>query len=140
MVSLVGYNVCNTLHLVRPVIHTNSSLRVDEKDGSRTRYDVAGMTAVRGTKAELHCPVYGHPKPDIVWRFGESEQILGSGETFIIENVDDQNDGVYICTATNTIFTNGNRQRYKIDIERRLRIKSEFAWCVQTTIHIYYNV
>jgi hypothetical protein len=61
---------------VRPVIHTNASLRVDEKDGSRVRYDVTGLTIIRGDKAELKCPVYGNPRPDIVWRLADSRQIL----------------------------------------------------------------
>ncbi|KAI6182601.1 Zig-1 [Aphelenchoides bicaudatus] len=118
----------------RPVIHANTSLRIDEKDGSKTRYDVTGATVVRGEKAQLHCPVHSYPKSDVVWRFGDNRQILGSGDTFTIESVSDQNDGTYVCTASNTISINGNRQRYELVVERRLRVKSEYAWLLPLSI------
>jgi len=113
---------------VRPVILTNASLRVDEKDGSRIRYDVTGLTIIRGEKAELKCPVYGNPKPDIVWRLADTKQILTSGDTYTIPSVDDKSDATYVCTATNSLIVNGARQRFDLVIERRLRVKSEFAW------------
>lgn len=76
-VCLIIFNTSIKLwSLVRPVINSNSSLRVDEKEGSRTRFDVSGLTIVRGEKAELKCPVYGDPKPEIIWRLANDRQIL----------------------------------------------------------------
>ncbi|KAI6241201.1 Ig-like domain-containing protein [Aphelenchoides fujianensis] len=68
----------NIVVYVRPVVYSNNTgLRVDEKDGSHSSYSVTGLTAVRGTKVVLQCPVVAHPKPDIIWK--HNDQVKGSG-------------------------------------------------------------
>jgi hypothetical protein len=57
-------------------VHANSSIRVDEIEGSKSRFGASGLTVMQGKTAELKCPVFGNPKPDIVWRLADSRQIL----------------------------------------------------------------
>lgn len=86
------------------MIHSNSSLRIDEKDGSKTRFEAAGLTVVRGDTAKLLCPIYANPKPEIIWRLADNRQILGSGETLTINKVEDQHDGKLFLTNIYFIF------------------------------------
>lgn len=112
---------------VRPVVYSNNtSLRVDEKDGSHSHYSVTGLTAVRGTKVVLKCPVVAHPKPDIVWK--HADQVKGSGETLTLENVDTEHESTYTCIASNQFAVNGQWQRFQVTVERQLRIKSAFSF------------
>ncbi|KAI6178381.1 Immunoglobulin domain containing protein [Aphelenchoides besseyi] len=114
----------------RPVIYSNTSLRIDEKDGSSTTFHVTGLTAVRGSKVVLTCPVTGYPKPEIVWRHDGRQQIQGSGETLTIEEVTEENEGLFVCTASNRFAISGQWQVYELVVERQLRIKSEYAWII----------
>ena len=42
-----------------------------------------------------------------------------------IKNVTDADDGIYICTATNSFVHKGQQQKSDIIVERRLRVKSK---------------
>lgn len=62
-------------------------------------------TVVKGQTVFLECPVVGYPIPNVIWSkngqlpIARSEMVYGG---LIIRNVSSTDDGVYICTFTNS--------------------------------------
>lgn len=65
------------------------------------------VPALRGQKLLLHCIYGGTPLPDVIWRKkggsleGNRFSYLNFGKTLVIFKVDDQDEGIYECTASN---------------------------------------
>lgn len=52
---------------------------LNSKSKALFRFEVGGMSVVRGEQARLECPVFGHPKPQIVWHKGADRRNLAVG-------------------------------------------------------------
>ncbi|CAD5230519.1 unnamed protein product [Bursaphelenchus okinawaensis] len=66
------------------------------------------LTAIEGTKVEIHCPVSGHPKPNITWlaTLGSNSNVkqdsnVEDKDVLIIDPVTLANAGPYVCVASN---------------------------------------
>ncbi|CAD5233395.1 unnamed protein product [Bursaphelenchus xylophilus] len=65
------------------------------------------ITVIQGNRVEIHCPVSGHPKPNITWlaTLGSNSNKQGLQEdnkdALIIEKVGLSNSGPYVCVASN---------------------------------------
>lgn len=121
--------------LVRAVVLTNSSVRVDVRE-SKFHYDASGITVVRGNDARLECPIFTVAKRlRILWRrAGKDVQLKpprittegSNGRVLVIKNVTDDDDAVYACIAVTTLPVNlADDRDFELIIERRLRVKSE---------------
>ena len=56
----------------------------------------------KGDALKLSCKASGFPKPKIVWtKKGDSSAILGYEEVYEKVQVDENDGGDYVCTATN---------------------------------------
>lgn len=65
----------------------------------------------------MTCNGSGNPKPNFIW-FKESNKrnILSRTHIYVIEDVVHNNNGVYICEATNLIDGKEYRQTNSVDI------------------------
>jgi hypothetical protein len=73
-------------------VFSNSSVRIDDIQSEKFRFEASGVTLVsiefvlklfkiffrvlRGEDAQLDCPVYGYPKPEIHWRRGIQDVVV----------------------------------------------------------------
>lgn len=60
---------------MRPLIQTNSSLRIDDHGSSKYHFDISGVTAFSGNDAKLECPITGYPKPEIEWKLINNQNL-----------------------------------------------------------------
>uniref|UniRef100_A0A914KMP1 Ig-like domain-containing protein n=1 Tax=Meloidogyne incognita TaxID=6306 RepID=A0A914KMP1_MELIC len=127
------------VHLyVRPVVLSNTRLRIYDIPEQKFQFEGSTKTVIRGSDVLLTCPVYGNPKVQFVWfkgaqDIGKDERIhVDNNGTLLIKNVTYLDHGIYTCKAVNTItdrFSSVNKKvQSTVSIERYLRIKSEFSW------------
>lgn len=126
---------------LRPVVFSNSSLRIDDLPGQKFQFEASGVTILRGSDAQLECPVYGYPKPDIVWRKGAldvplDDRIRVENGTLLIHNATYEDEGLYTCKASNMRRSSSEKrlQQSTVAIERRLRVKNELGWVLPLCI------
>lgn len=60
---------------MRPLIQTNSSLRIDDHGSSKYHFDISGVTAFCGDNIKLECPITGYPKPEIEWKLINNQNL-----------------------------------------------------------------
>jgi hypothetical protein len=104
------------------------------------------VTATLGTTETLTCNVDANPEPSYVWTFGVTQ--VGTGRTLDLVNVTADNDGEYVCTATNTegegtlIITvnaitgggkDGEKERGSMCVPSEVREEEEMAFNVAST-------
>jgi hypothetical protein len=100
---------------LRPVVVSNSSLRIDDHDSSKYHFDASGHTVVRGDECRLECPVFSYPRSEIRWTYkgkavnvvNQDPRISVKDGVLLIKNVTDADDGIYICTASNSFKHKG---------------------------------
>ena len=69
-----------------------------------TRVTANQTRADQGETVSLHCEVESNPPPSISWsRLSQPGVTLGHGEVFLISNIDQSWDDVYICEAENDV-------------------------------------
>ena len=56
--------------------------------------------AQEGEDVKLKCDVEGNPKPEIIWLFNESTQVLGTDTYLLISKINSDKMGKYICRAS----------------------------------------
>ena len=60
--------------------------------------------ADQGETVSLQCQVEANPRPAILWsRLSQPGVVLGRGENFLIRNIDQSRDDVYVCQAENEV-------------------------------------
>ncbi|CAC5364252.1 unnamed protein product [Mytilus coruscus] len=67
------------------------------KHPNKTDYLVGSDASIN-----LTCTTDGNPKPSYVWYKGSKIQAIGTGENFIITNLNETHGGVYTCSVSNT--------------------------------------
>ncbi|KAF7634081.1 Ig-like domain-containing protein [Meloidogyne graminicola] len=122
--------------IFRPVVLTNTRVRIYEIPNQKFQFEGSGRTIIRGEDVNLTCPVFANPKPQIIWYKGvqeitKDERIKIDNEgNLIIQNVTYLDEGIYTCKAINTIIdksTNINKKvQSNVSIERHLKVKSLF--------------
>uniref|UniRef100_A0A914CJQ2 Ig-like domain-containing protein n=1 Tax=Acrobeloides nanus TaxID=290746 RepID=A0A914CJQ2_9BILA len=119
---------------LRPVFHTNGSLRLKIEDEKHPFQITASSTKVlRGETAILRCPTIGYPTPSIIWYKGENKKLLElesskryefRGNELIIQNVEDTDEEIYRCVAWNnfSISVNGtsSNERFTATLDQKL--------------------
>ncbi|CAK5033860.1 unnamed protein product [Meloidogyne enterolobii] len=122
---------------IRPVVLSNTRLRIYDIPEQKFQFEGSTKTVVRGSDVLLTCPVYGNPKVQFVWfkgaqDIGDERIHVDTNGTLLIKNVTYLDHGIYTCKAVNTItdrFSSVNKKvQSTVSIERYLRIKSEFSW------------
>ncbi|OZC12840.1 immunoglobulin domain protein [Onchocerca flexuosa] len=124
--------------LVRPVVVADTG-HFEARKNDPFSFDGSGVTVVRGSSAEISCPVIAFPLPRFSWTKDGKEFILllatkdsrvniKSDGRILIDQVNDNDKGVYECTATNEYVVNGHTEAHQVMLSRVLRVKSELAW------------
>uniref|UniRef100_A0A1I8BWE9 Ig-like domain-containing protein n=1 Tax=Meloidogyne hapla TaxID=6305 RepID=A0A1I8BWE9_MELHA len=130
---------------IRPVVLSNTRLRIYNIPDQNFQFEGSSITVIRGNDVHLTCPVYGNPRPQIVWMKGaqdlkDERMKVDNNGTLFIQNVTYLDQGMYTCKAVNTFadrFSSVNKKiQSTVSIERHLRIKSEFAWLLPLGIII----
>jgi len=136
---------------LRPVVVSNSSnlsLRIDEKETNKAKhhpstsvhtFEASGITVISGEDALMECPIHGFPRPQIQWKNEngaplDQPRVTVSNGILTIRNVTDSDGGVYVCYASNSFSIRNHPQHNSVIVERRLRVKSEYAWLLPLTI------
>lgn len=119
---------------MRPVFHSNSSLRLEPKD-DQSAFEFVGASgkAVRGSTALLPCPVRGYPPPEVRWfkddRLLEvSDKYQFSRTDLFVRDVADEDEGVYRCVATNEfpVTLDGPTKQFDVSLEQSLAVTGEW--------------
>ena len=81
---------------------------------------VSGDQTVReGLSIQLFCEAYGEPTPKITWtkmlEDGSNSEVLYSGTTWLIPNIDRTASGTYRCTAYNG-FGDSDSHKLKVNV------------------------
>uniref|UniRef100_A0A0R3S2M0 Ig-like domain-containing protein n=1 Tax=Elaeophora elaphi TaxID=1147741 RepID=A0A0R3S2M0_9BILA len=121
-------------YLVRPVVLADIG-HFEPRKNDPFSFDGNGVTVIRGSSAEITCPVIAFPAPRFSWTKDGREftikddrvSIKGDGR-ILIDQVSDSDKGVYECTATNEYIVNGHTEAHQVMLARVLRVKSELAW------------
>ncbi|KAL3998225.1 Immunoglobulin domain family protein [Acanthocheilonema viteae] len=119
---------------VRPVVLTDTG-HFEPRKNDPFSFDGNGVTVVRGSSAEITCPVIAFPLPRFSWTKDGKEfttkdnrmNIKNDGR-ILIDGVRDSDKGVYECMATNEYIVNGRPETHQVMLARMLRVKSELAW------------
>uniref|UniRef100_A0A2K6WJC0 Ig-like domain-containing protein n=1 Tax=Onchocerca volvulus TaxID=6282 RepID=A0A2K6WJC0_ONCVO len=119
---------------VRPVVLADTG-HFEARKNDPFSFDGSGVTVVRGSSAEISCPVIAFPLPRFSWTKDGKEfttkdsrvNIKNDGR-ILINQVNDDDKGVYECTATNEYIVNGHTEAHQVMLARVLRVKSELAW------------
>lgn len=134
----------NMFVYMRPVFHTNGSLRLDILDQTKN-FDITASAskAIRGQTTMLSCPVVGYPKPDIVWYkdhvpLEASEKYQFTRNELYIRDVDDADEGIYRCIASNEFppHIDYKDARYEANLDQQLRVTSSLSWLVPLIVII----
>ncbi|EFO23207.2 hypothetical protein LOAG_05279 [Loa loa] len=119
---------------VRPVVLADVG-HFEPRKNDPFSFDGNGITVVRGSSAEITCPVIAFPTPRFSWtKDGKEFTIkddrvnIKSDGKILIDQVRDSDKGVYECTATNEYIVNGHTEAHQVMLARMLRVKSELAW------------
>ncbi|VIO96500.1 Uncharacterized protein BM_BM4977 [Brugia malayi] len=119
---------------VRPVVLADVG-HFEPRKNDPFSFDGNGVTVVRGSSAEITCPVIAFPTPRFSWTKDGKEfttkddrvNIKSDGK-ILIDEVSDADKGVYECTATNEYVISGRTEAHQVMLARVLRVKSELAW------------
>uniref|UniRef100_A0A915BD33 Ig-like domain-containing protein n=2 Tax=Parascaris univalens TaxID=6257 RepID=A0A915BD33_PARUN len=120
---------------VRPVLMVAESERVDMIGNDAFRFEGTGVSAVAGRNVNITCPVIAFPNASHTWTKdgkpltadGEHVRLTPDGVVQLL-NVNNDDRGVYECTAKNKYTINGRTEVSEVILSRRLRVKSELAW------------
>ena len=82
-----------------PVIHASWNLNNRVSDFLVTESDIDEKTFQVGERLALNCTAHGFPKPKVLWR--KSIDLIGEGETLIINNLQFHHSDIYTCSAEN---------------------------------------
>lgn len=119
---------------VRPVVLADTG-HLESRNNDPFTFDGHGVTVVRGSSAEITCPVIAFPTARFTWTKDGKEftakdaRVNVSRDGLIkIGDVNDEDRGTYECTATNEYVVNGHTEAHQVMLARVLRVKSELAW------------
>ena len=54
----------------------NTSVRLDEIKGSKDDFEGSSLGVINGDDALLECPIFGHPKPTVIWKKNGEELVV----------------------------------------------------------------
>ncbi|VDK66507.1 unnamed protein product [Onchocerca ochengi] len=128
------FGLADVADSVRPVVLADTG-HFEARKNDPFSFDGSGVTVVRGSSAEISCPVIAFPLPRFSWTKDGKEfttkdsrvNIKNDGR-ILINQVNDDDKGVYECTATNEYIVNGHTEAHQVMLARVLRVKSELAW------------
>jgi len=66
-----------------------------------------------GSNVTLHCNATGNPTPKIIWRRNGISTVLHQGQNYIMNSINRNQAGNYICSAWNGI---GNKENTTITV------------------------
>lgn len=89
----------NVTVLASPVIHASWNLNNRVSDFLVTESDIDEKTLKVGEMLVLNCSAHGFPKPKVLWR--KAIDLIGEGESLIIDNLQFHHSDIYTCTAEN---------------------------------------
>uniref|UniRef100_A0A1I7W0A1 Ig-like domain-containing protein n=1 Tax=Loa loa TaxID=7209 RepID=A0A1I7W0A1_LOALO len=128
------FGLADVADSVRPVVLADVG-HFEPRKNDPFSFDGNGITVVRGSSAEITCPVIAFPTPRFSWtKDGKEFTIkddrvnIKSDGKILIDQVRDSDKGVYECTATNEYIVNGHTEAHQVMLARMLRVKSELAW------------
>ncbi|KAI6236785.1 Ig-like domain-containing protein [Aphelenchoides besseyi] len=135
----------NMFVYMRPVFHTNGTMRFDISDSERN-FEITGSStkAVRGKTAMLSCPAKGYPViPEYHWE--KDGQAIQTTEKYqmvrnelYIRDVDDSDEGIYRCIAFNEFppHVDYREVRYEATLDQQLRVTSSLSWLIPLVVII----
>ncbi|KAM3721168.1 Zwei Ig domain protein [Dirofilaria immitis] len=119
---------------VRPVVLADTG-HFEARKNDPFSFDSNGVTVVRGSSAEITCPVIAFPAPHFSWTKDGKEFTtkddrinIKSDGRILIDQVNDNDKGLYECTATNEYAINGHTETHQVMLAKIVRVKSELAW------------
>uniref|UniRef100_A0A8R1EG76 Ig-like domain-containing protein n=1 Tax=Caenorhabditis japonica TaxID=281687 RepID=A0A8R1EG76_CAEJA len=91
--------------------------------------------------ARIACPIIAYPEPNIIWFKDKfplelSDRITFSDGILSIEDVKDEDAGVYRCEASNQfpVQIDGPEQSFVVKLDQELRIGDGYAWMLPLAI------
>ncbi|CAC5421811.1 unnamed protein product [Mytilus coruscus] len=81
------------------------------KHPNKTDYVVGSDASIN-----LTCTTVGNPKPSYVWYKESMIQAIGTGENFIIKNLNKTHGGVYTCSVSNTFKEVIHTERVQVQL------------------------
>ncbi|VDN94770.1 unnamed protein product [Brugia pahangi] len=128
------FGLADVADSVRPVVLADVG-HFEPRKNDPFSFDGNGVTVVRGSSAEITCPVIAFPTARFSWTKDGKEfttkddrvNIKSDGK-ILIDEVNEADKGVYECTATNEYIINGRTEAHQVMLARVLRVKSELAW------------
>lgn len=85
--------------LASPVIHASWNLNNRVSDFLVTESDIDEKTFKVGEMLVLNCTAHGFPKPKVIWR--KAIDLIGEGESLVIDNLQFHHSDIYTCSAEN---------------------------------------
>ena len=76
-----------------------------------------------GSNVTLHCNATGNPTPNIIWRRNAISTVLHQGQSYIMYNINRNQAGNYICSASNGI---GNKTNVTIAVTVHCKLNLVF--------------
>ncbi|KAI6189624.1 Ig-like domain-containing protein [Aphelenchoides bicaudatus] len=134
----------NMFIYMRPVFHTNGSMRLD-LDDEKNRFELTGSSikATKGTTAVVSCPAHGYPTPEIHW-FKNQKPLQETEKYRLIRNelhildVSEEDQGNYRCIASNEFppAVDFKEVRYEAILDQQLRVTSSLSWLIPLIVII----
>ncbi|CAI9723007.1 kin of IRRE 1 isoform X1 [Octopus vulgaris] len=109
-ISHVYHDNTITCEATNSIGSTRKEKRLDIKYGPRFISASSHVAVDPRENAKLKCEADGNPQPSIIWRKKGSHNILGSGSTLELVEVNDADLGTYYCTATVVGFSEISRE------------------------------
>ncbi|VDN18122.1 unnamed protein product [Gongylonema pulchrum] len=120
---------------MRPVFHTNHSKMLETAGDNFFRVKAPLVRATEGETVILSCPVYGYPKPTIVWYkddalVASTEQITFLEKDLQIAKVQFDDEGVYSCVARNSFseVVEGEEKNWESRLDREVKVKGKLRY------------
>jgi len=128
----------NMFIYMRPVFHVNGSMRLDfANDDNMFEFVSSSVKANKGGIGILDCPTIGYPLPEVRWfkdniMLQQTERINFVRNQLHIRSVDDEDEGVYRCIASNEFppAVDFKEVRYEAILDQQLRVTNSLGWIV----------
>uniref|UniRef100_A0A915PV01 Ig-like domain-containing protein n=1 Tax=Setaria digitata TaxID=48799 RepID=A0A915PV01_9BILA len=125
------FGLADVADSVRPVVLADMG-HFEARKNDPFSFDGHGVTAVRGSSAEIACPVIAFPAVRFSWTKDGKEFMIANhlvamkddrvkikaDGRIIIYKVNDEDKGVYQCTATNEYIVNGHTEVHQVMLAR----------------------